>query len=166
MIGKIFLASPEYISLFILWLLPWEKWNKVAYINFDYHYSINRIEVLYQIYSFVLPQMQELTFLSYANSKLHNWLKDLRKIHFGISKANHDSAVTWQTCIPDKKLFSVFFFYVLSLIFFHLNFWKDFTFLRKKWGGKNLRRIWMKTTVQGFRFSCQQAMFGKNIDQD
>lgn len=53
------------------------------------------IEVLYEIYSSVLPGMQRLTFLSYANSKLHKWLKDLRKIHFGISKANHDSDVTW-----------------------------------------------------------------------
>lgn len=82
MIGKIFLASPEHISLFILWLLPWEEWNKVAYINFDYHYGIKRIEVLCKIYGFVLPGMQSLAFLSNANSKLHNWLKDLRKIHW------------------------------------------------------------------------------------
>lgn len=131
MIGKIFLASPEHISLFILWLLPWEEWNKVAYINFDYNYGIRRIEVLWQIYGFVLPGMQNLAFLSYANSKLHNWLKDLRKIHFGISKANRDSDVTWQTWVPDKKRLGLFFFYVLSFTFFHLTFWQDFIFWRK-----------------------------------
>lgn len=131
MIGKIFLASPEHISLFILWLLPWEEWSKVAYINFDYHYGIKRIEVLCKIYGFVLPGMQSLAFLSNANSKLHNWLKDLRKIHFGISKANRDSDVTWQTWVPDKKRLSLFFFYVSSFTFFHLTFWQDFIFLRK-----------------------------------
>lgn len=75
--------------------------------------------------------MQRLTFLNDANSKVHNWLKDLRKIHFVISKANRDSTLTWQTWAPDKKLFSLFFFCVLSSTFFHLTFWQDFPFLRK-----------------------------------